>query len=83
MKKQELEKKAELIALSNYLSDYPDDWSFDKIINLLLKGDSEKLRESILVWETFEHYSPLDVARYIEDLKSSVMWRFSSEVYHE
>ena len=81
MNKSVLEAKAELIALGNYLTEYPDEWGFDQIIDLLLEGDSEKMwKNNILVWEAFDKLSTHDVARYIEDLKSNVVWRFTSEV---
>lgn len=78
MTQEDLEQRAELIALGNYLVDYPDDLSFDQIIDLLIDGDSQDVYEKIVVWEPFERYTAVDLARYIEDLKSNVMWRFSS-----
>jgi hypothetical protein len=75
MTKEQIERKAELIALGTYLADYPQEWEFDKIIKELLE-DSDELWDNIMIWEPFENLAPFDIARYIEDLNSQIVYEF-------
>ena len=80
MTKEELEFKAGNIALSNFLSNYPDDMCYDDIIDLLLtESEDAVLEHDISIWEPFERHSNFDIARYIEDLRATVVYYFREE----
>ncbi len=80
MTNEEIQTKAENIALANFLSNVPDNLSYDDIIEKLYDDNFDGLIDSeIVIWEPFEHFPASDVARYIEDLKDSVMWNFKTE----
>jgi hypothetical protein len=80
MTNEEIQTKAENIALANFLSNVPDNLSYDGIIEKLYEDSFDGLIDSdIVIWAPFEHFPASDVARYIEDLKDSVMWNFKKE----
>ena len=80
MTKDELQTKAENIALANFLANIPDSLSYDEIIESLSYDDEEDIIEKeIDVWSPFENISSRDVARYIEDLKDSIIWNFKEQ----
>ena len=57
-------KKSERFALNEYLSEFPDDKTFEEIIELILNED-----ESVIIWEPFENYPAEDVTEMIENTK--------------
>ena len=59
--------KAERFALSNTLSDYPDDVSYQEVQEMLRDYD-----ESVTVWEMMEDWSPEQVIDYQDDLANQV-----------
>jgi hypothetical protein len=75
MTKEQIERKAELIALGTYLAGYPQEWEFDKILKELL-DDSDELWDNIMIWEPFENLCPTEVAVYIENLKGHIVDEF-------
>jgi hypothetical protein len=80
MTNEEIQTKAENIALANFLSNSPDSMSYDEVIEALLNdSDNALIDKDIYIWSPFEHFPASDVARYIEDLKDSVMWNFKME----
>jgi hypothetical protein len=80
MTNEEIKTKAENIALANFLSNSPDSMSYDEVIDALLNdSDNALIDKDIYIWSPFEHFPASDVARYIEDLKDSVMWNFKME----
>ena len=80
MTNEEIQTKAENIALANFLSNSPDNMSYDEVIEALLNdSDNDLIDKDIYIWSPFEHFPASDVARYIEDLKDSVMWNFKTE----
>jgi len=58
-------KHAEKFALGQWLSDYPDDMSYDDLIELMLDGDEL----CVTPWETVEHYSYRQIVEFIEETK--------------
>ena len=54
-------------ALSLALSNFPEDWTNDQI----LEGVEEK-SDLVEVWAPFENWEPLDVANYIEELAGAI-----------
>jgi hypothetical protein len=80
MTNEEIQTKAENIALANFLSNSPDSMSYDEVIGALLNdSDNDLIDKDIYIWSPFENFPASDVARYIEDLKDSVMWNFKME----
>jgi len=80
MTNEEIQTKAENIALANFLSNSPDSMSYDEVIEALLNdSDNDLIEKDIYIWSPFENFPASDVARYIEDLKDSVMWNFKKE----
>jgi hypothetical protein len=80
MTNEEIQTKAENIALANFLSNSPDSMSYDEVIGALLNdSDNDLIDKDIYIWSPFENFPASDVARYIEDLKDSVMWNFKTE----
>jgi hypothetical protein len=80
MTNEEIQTKAENIALANFLSNSPDSMSYDEVIEALLNdSDNDLIEKDIYIWSPFENFPASDVARYIEDLKDSVMWNFKTE----
>ena len=56
---------AENFAVSQWLSDYPDDMSYEALIELMLDGDEL----CVSPWEIVEHYSYRQIVEFIEDTK--------------
>lgn len=54
----------ERVALSEYLSEYPADKSYDDVIQML-EDDSDE----VLIWEPFEDYGRDEVCDFIESHK--------------
>jgi len=57
-------KQSELFALNEHLSEFPDNKTFDEIIELILNDD-----ESVIIWEPFENYPADDVVEIIINTK--------------
>lgn len=49
-------------ALSLTLSEFPDDWTTDQILEGI-----EGSHEDIVVWETFQHWDVFDLVQLIEE----------------
>jgi hypothetical protein len=78
MDTKQIKENAEIIALCNYLSSYPADMSYDTIIGHMETKDPWQLADlGIDIWQPFESYDPHDIARYINDLYESVVYRFT------
>lgn len=54
-------------AISIALSEFPDDWDNEKILEALCEND-----DSIVVWEPFEYWSGDEVANYIENTVETI-----------
>jgi len=64
-------KSSEQFALNQWLTDYPENLTYEQIINLLRENPDEWTIEELTVWEVAEQY-PFDlVADFIEDTKKS------------
>ena len=56
---------SERVALNEWLSDFPEDKTFDEIIDLIYEED-----ESINPWEPVENYSAARLVQIISDTKT-------------
>ena len=57
-------KTSEKFALNEWLSDYPENLTFDEVIDLIYEED-----ESITPWQTIEHYPRHEIAGFIESTR--------------
>jgi len=78
MNKQYLEEKAQQYALGQYLSEVPEDITYEQVINILNNDLSpsyteEDLPDDLQIWEPFEMEDPQTVAEYIENCKDSIL----------
>jgi hypothetical protein len=60
---------SELFALNEWLADFPDDMTYDEIIEVLREGKDEWSLDRIDVWELVERHSFDEVADFIEMTK--------------
>jgi hypothetical protein len=59
-------KVSERFALNQWLSDYPDDKTYDEVLSMITEE-----HEDIILWETIENYPPESVIEMIDDTRSS------------
>jgi hypothetical protein len=59
-------KVSERFALGQWLSDYPDDKTYEEVLALI-----EEEHDDIILWETIENYPPESVIEMIDDTRSS------------
>ena len=57
-------KHSERFALSQWLSDYPDNLSYAAVMEMLLTEDDQ-----VTVWHLVERYNADDVWKFIEDTR--------------
>ena len=55
---------SERFAINEWLSEYPDDKTFDEIMDLIREDD-----ESVTAWELVEHYPAADLIEVIYNTK--------------
>jgi hypothetical protein len=65
--------KSELFALGEWLSEWPDNWSYKQVINWLIdNNDSHTYAsedEKVWVWEMVEDYSGTQIADFIDNTR--------------
>ena len=59
-------KVSERFALGQWLSDYPDDKTYDEVLSMITEE-----HEDVILWETIENYPPESVIEMIDDTRSS------------
>jgi hypothetical protein len=64
-------KASERFALSQWLTDYPEDASFDEVLDIMRDPENTWCAETVTVWEAVETFPLADVAGFIEDTKHS------------
>ena len=62
-------KTSEHFALDEWLSDYPDNLTYDEIIAILKDPENTWCADDIIVWETVEDCTCDQVAGFIESTK--------------
>jgi hypothetical protein len=62
-------KTSELFALNEWLSDFPDNLTYDEIIAILRDPENTWCADDITVWEGVENSELNEVASYIESTK--------------
>ena len=70
-------KKSEFFALSQFLSDWPDGWSFDGVVSAVFDGSDDITR-----WEMVEGWSDADLAYSIESCEMAFS-RAVAEILNE
>lgn len=77
-KQQELVNKwAEVDALGEHLSEWPEDLSYEKVLEFIENGD-----EDIITYEPFEDYPGHELVEKIETMKRFHVRNFT-EIYQE
>jgi hypothetical protein len=59
-------KQSERFALNEWLSEYPENKSFDDILYLLLDDEDD----SVIPWEVVEDYPRRDIAQFISNTQT-------------
>ena len=59
-------KVSERFALGQWLSDYPDDKTYNEVLSMITEE-----HEDVLLWEPIENYPPESVIEMIDDTRSS------------
>ena len=72
-----LPSKAEKIALDTFLSKYPQDISYDQVIEQLSAAPNSMI---VHIWFPFEYYPNENIIEYIENLKSQIEGSFFEEL---
>ena len=62
-------KTSELFALNEWLSDFPDNLTYDEIIAILRDPENTWCADEVTVWEVVEDCTCDQVAQFIEDTK--------------
>jgi hypothetical protein len=66
---------AEKFALGEWLSEYPDNYSYDEILELIIKMiDEGEETENLLLWELIEFWPSEDVIELIDKTKDNFHW---------
>jgi hypothetical protein len=69
-----LEKTAQGIALDIFLSDYPQELSYDQLLTMMT--EEPDWESHITVWLPFEYYDGHWMAKTINETKMSIVRRF-------
>jgi len=75
--------KSETFALGEWLSEWPDNWSYRQVIDWLLDNDDYHYSEDeddqrVWVWEPMEDFSGRQIVEYIENTRKHFE-RFTSD----
>lgn len=62
-------KLSEQFALNQWLTDYPENLTYDEVIDLMLGDEDEWTQDEITVWQTVEHFTLRQVVEFIEDTR--------------
>lgn len=63
-------KTSERFALNEWLSDYPNDMTYDEIIDAMVGEEEEWTHENITVWRVVEHFTLRQVAEFIDNTRA-------------
>ena len=70
---EQIEKMAQDFVLDLFLSDYPDNLSYDQLLTMMT--EEPDWESEITVWEPFEHYDGHWMAQTINETKQSFVRR--------
>lgn len=62
-------KPSEQFALNQWLTDYPDNLTYDEVIDLMMGDEDEWTHDQITVWQVVEHFTLRQVIEFIEDTR--------------
>lgn len=62
-------KLSEQFALNQWLTDYPENLTYEEVIDLMLGDEDEWTHDQITVWQTVEHFTLRQVIEFIEDTR--------------
>lgn len=58
----------EAFALGHFLSEFPDEWDYDRVLETLEANDDD-CRDNIVVWEPYEDWGVGVLCEAIDDMK--------------
>jgi hypothetical protein len=62
-------KTSQRFALNEWLSDYPDNMTYDEIIEAMVGEEEEWTHENITAWQAVENFTLRQVAEFIENTR--------------
>ena len=78
MTKEQIKEKAEFIALGTFLSSWPDNLSFDEVLESMERlGVYDLDDDGISIWQPFEDYPPNEVSDHILTLHDHIIQSFT------
>lgn len=63
-------KTSEHFALDEWLTEYPDNLTYEEVLNILRDPENNWRCDGICVWEAVEDHELKQIANFIEDTKS-------------
>lgn len=63
-------KTSEHFALDHWLSEYPDELTYNEVLAIMRNPKNEWQCDKVCVWEVVEDYTLDQVANFIEDTKA-------------
>lgn len=69
----------ERFALSHYLSDFPDTWTYDQVTDFLIEHD-ESWQGDVTIWYPFEQTYRPRLVEWIDDLRQNLERQFTAKV---
>jgi hypothetical protein len=63
-------KISERFALNEWLTEYPENLTFEEIIGLMIGDEDEWTHDQISVWQTVENFTLRQVAEFICDTQT-------------
>ena len=65
----------ELFALAHFLSEFPEGWDYDRVLETLEANDDD-CRDNIVVWEPYEDWGVGELCEMIDDMKRDLEHNF-------
>lgn len=65
----------ESFVLNHFLSEYPEGWDFDRILETLEENDDD-CRDNIVVWEPYEDWDRSQLCEAIDDMRVDLERKF-------
>lgn len=65
----------ESFALDHFLTEYPEGWDFDRVLETLEENDDD-CRDNIVVWEPFEDWDRAQLCEFMDDMRVDLERKF-------
>ena len=60
-------KPSQRFAINQWLTDYPDNMTYEQILDAMMGDEEEWTHDAITAWHVVEHFTLRQVAQFIED----------------